>query len=74
LLKLAPKEAATEEETAALYNVIRVLMDTNRELQQHSQRLAEQMEQIVLNLRGVSKKFDELREVANFTEADDEEA
>jgi hypothetical protein len=72
LLKLAPKQAATEEETAALYNVIRVLMETNQELQRHSQKVADEMKNLRLTLQGMKRKFDELFALASFTEADDE--
>jgi hypothetical protein len=73
MLKLAVNGAATEEETKALYNVIRVLMETNRELQQHSQQVAENMKQARLTLRGLQGQFNRLHELASFTEADDEE-
>jgi ABC-type siderophore export system fused ATPase/permease subunit len=72
LLKLAPKAAATEEETAALYNTIRVLMDTNLELQNHSQKVADEMKNLKLTLQGMKRKFDELFALASFAEADDE--
>jgi hypothetical protein len=72
LLKLAPKGPATAEEAEALYNVIRVLMETNWELQQHSARLATEMKQLRQMLNGLQRKFVDLEAVASFTEADDE--
>ena len=73
MLKLAPKGPATAEEAAALYNTIRVLLETNRALQEHAQQLASQMKQVRLSLRGLSGQFDRLYEAANFTDADDSE-
>ena len=70
MLKLAPKGAATAEEVAVLYNVIRVLLETNRELQDHSQLLADQMKQVRLSLRGMSRQFDRLYTLASFTDGD----
>lgn len=70
LLKLAAKGPVSAEEAAALYNAIRILMDTNKELQDHSQRLATEMQQLRGALRGMARKFDNLYMIANFTEGD----
>lgn len=70
MLKLAPKGPSSAEETAALYNIIRVLMDTNQELQNHSKSLADRMADLRRQLRGVGRKFDELFNLANFTDGD----
>ena len=72
LMKLAPKGPAEAEEANALRNVIRVLLETNRELQEHSQNLASQMKQLRLTLRGLQGSFDKLHEMASFTDGDDE--
>lgn len=73
MLKLASATASTPEETAALYNIIRVLMETNRELQGHSQRVATEMDQLRGTLRGLNRKFLDLYHVASFTEGDNED-
>ena len=74
LMKLAPKGPAEAEEAEALRNVIRVLLETNRELQEHSQNLASQMKQLRLTLRGLQGSFDKLHEMASFTDGDDDES
>ena len=75
MLKFNLPTASTSEETASLYNVIRVLMETNRELQTHSQRVADEMDQLRGTLRGLNRKFLELSHLANFKEGqiDEEE-
>ena len=72
MLKLRTKGPATADDADSLYNVIRVLLETNRELQMHSQELASQMGQLRLTLRGLTRKFDELQELASFTDAADD--
>lgn len=64
MLKLRSGGAANAEETAQLYNVIRVLMDTNRALQDHAQSMATETENLRLCLRGINRKLDDLHTLA----------
>jgi hypothetical protein len=66
MLKIVPKEPATAEETAQLYNVIRVLLETNRQLQEHAQELATRAKQVRLSVRGIQRKMNELESTANY--------
>lgn len=73
LLKFGPYRTSTAEQTKQLYNVIRVLMETNSELQKHSQQLADEANQLRSSFKGISRKLNELHATANFSDAMDEE-
>jgi predicted RNase H-like nuclease (RuvC/YqgF family) len=70
---LIPHEGAPEE-TKQLYNVIRVLMETNQQLQEHCQSLAREATELRSTFKGVWTKLEKLKAAADFTTADDEEA
>lgn len=65
----------TTEEGQQLINLIRVLLDTNNELQQHCVRVAQRAEQLQDNLKGVVTSVNKLQALAEFRnpEEDDEE-
>lgn len=65
----------TAKEGQQLINLIRVLLDTNNELQQHCVRVAQRAEQLQDNLKGVVTSVNKLQALAEFRnpEEDDEE-
>lgn len=62
-------------EADRLAAVIKVLMETNRELQEHSEYLAQRLDEVSELLEGASRKVGRVIDVANFRqEGDDDDA
>lgn len=59
-------------ETRVVINCLRVLMETNRELQQHSATLAEQVSHLTGMLKGVNAHCQKLLDLANFRNSEEE--
>jgi hypothetical protein len=73
LLKLAQPRAMDADEVATLYNLIRVLLETNIALREHAEAVAQLAYTVHDNLRGVVGSAALLEAFADFRATDDAE-
>lgn len=69
LIKLAKPRPLNEEECAAVYHALEVLLRTNIALQRHSHLCGELADHIYSSLVGLSKHTDSLRDFGHFRES-----
>jgi len=60
----------TAEESVAVLCLVRVLIETNQALQDHSVRLARRSNELHLTVKGLVRSVDGLRDLANFRDPD----